>query len=80
MFEQGQIVLVTEDWEDNNTEGKLGRILDIWGSYYNIGFFNKLKMSNGDNRWYVDKYPDVKSTWWVRSYLIKSSVTKNKFK
>lgn len=80
MFEQGQIVLVTEDWEDNNTEGKLGRILDIWGSYYNIGFFNKLKMSNGDEMHYADKYPSIKSTWWVRSYLIKIPVTKNKFK
>lgn len=37
MFERGQVVLVTRDWEDNNTR-------------------------------------------WVRSYLIKSSVTKNKFK
>lgn len=37
-------------------------------------------MPNGDERRYVDKYPDVKSTWWVRSYLIKSPVSKNKFK
>lgn len=29
MFEQGQLVLVTRDWEDNNTEGKLGKIVDI---------------------------------------------------
>ena len=76
----GTKVFCTEDYDDNNTGGKLGRILDIWGSYYNIGFFNKLKMSNGDEMRYVDKYPDVKSTWWVRNYLIKSSVTKNKFK
>lgn len=80
MFKKGQTVLVTEDWEDNNTEGKLGRILDIWGSYYNIGFLKKLNKSNGDEMRYADKYPDIKSTWWVRSYLIKSSVTKNKFK
>lgn len=80
MFEIGQTVLVTGDWEDNNTKGKLGVILDSWGSYYNIGFFNKLKMSNSNGGWYVGKYPDVKSTWWVRSYLIKSPVSKNKFK
>lgn len=28
MFEQGQIVLVTGDWEGNNISGKLGVILD----------------------------------------------------
>lgn len=80
MFEQGQLVLVTRDWEDNNTSGKLGVILDDWENRYNIGFFKELKMSNGDERRYVDKYPDVKSAWWVRSYLIKSPVSKNKFK
>ena len=80
MFKVGQTVLVTGDWENNNTNGKLGVILDSWGSYYNIGFFNKLKMSNSYEGGYVDKYPDVKSTWWVRNYLIKSPVSKNKFK
>lgn len=80
MFKEGQTVLVIGDWEENNTSGKLGVILDSWGSYYNIGFFNKLKVSNSDGGRYVDKYPDVKSTWWVRSYLIKSPVSKNKFK
>lgn len=29
MFKQGQTVLVTRDWEDNNTRGKLGKIVDI---------------------------------------------------
>ena len=80
MFEKGQIVLVTGDWENNNTNGKLGVILDSWGSYYNIGFFDKLKRSNDDGWRYVGKYPDVKSIWWVRSYLIKIPVSKNKFK
>ena len=80
MFEQGQIVLVTGDWENNNTNGKLGVILDSWGSYYYIGFFNKLKMSNSNGGWYVDKYSDVKSTWWVRNYALKKAMTKNKFK
>ena len=80
MFKEGQTVLVTDNWEDNNTKGKIGIILDIWGSSYNIGFFKELKMSNGDERRYVYKYPDVKSAWWVRSYLIKSTVSKNKFK
>lgn len=80
MFKEGQTVLVTRDWEDNNTKGKLGKIVDIWGSDYKIGFFEELKMSNVDKRWYVDKYPDIKSTWWVKSYLLKSPVSKNKFK
>ncbi len=80
MFKQGQTVLVTRDWEDNNTRGKLGIILKIDGSSYKIGFFDELKMSNADKRWYVDKYPDIKSTWWVSSYLLKSPVSKNKFK
>lgn len=80
MFEIVQTVLVTGDWENNNTNGKLGVILDSWGSYYNIGFFNKLKMSDSDGWWCVGKYSDIKSTWWVRSYLIKSPVSKNKFK
>lgn len=61
MFKEGQTVLVIGDWENNNTNGKLGVILDSWGSFYNIGFFKELKMSNCDNRRYVDKYPDVKS-------------------
>lgn len=80
MFKVGQIVLVTRDFEDNNTRGKLGIILKIDGSSYKIGFFDELKMSNADKRWYVDKYPDIKSTWWVSSYLLKSPVSKNKFK
>lgn len=80
MFKEGQTVLVTGDWENNNTNGKLGVILGSWSSYYLIGFFNKLKMSNGYVRRYADKYPGVKSTWWVRSYLIKSPVSKNRFK
>lgn len=80
MFKVGQTVLITGDWENNNTNGKLGVILNSRGSKYNIGFFNKLKMSNGDEGKYVGKYPDVKSTWWVMSYLIKSPVSKNKFK
>ena len=50
MFERGQIVSVTRDWEDNNTRGKLGVILDDWENRYNIGFFKELKMSNGDER------------------------------
>lgn len=80
MFKRGQVVLVTRDWEDNNTRGKLGIILKIDGSSYKIGFFDDLKKTNGDAHWFTDKYPDIKSTWWVCSCLIKSSVTKNKFK
>lgn len=38
MFKEGQTVLVTRDWEDNNTRGKLGIILKIDGSDYKIGF------------------------------------------
>lgn len=80
MLKVGQPVLVTRDWEDNNTKGKIGIILKIDGSDYKIGFFDELKKTNGDNRWYVDKYPDVKSTWWAGSYLLKSAISKNKFK
>lgn len=80
MFKVGQTVLVTGDWENNNTNGKLGVILKIDGSSCKIGFFDELRKTNGDTHWFTDKYPDIKSTWWVRSYLIKSSVTKNKFK
>lgn len=80
MFKEGQTVLVTRDWEGNNTRGKLGIILKIDGSDYKIGFLKELNKSNSDTYWFTDKYPDIKSTWWVSSYLIKSSVTKNKFK
>lgn len=80
MFKQGQLVLVTRDWEGNNTRGKLGIILKIDGSDYNIGFLEELNKSNSDTYWFTDKYPDIKSTWWVRSYLIKSLMSKNKFK
>lgn len=80
MFKQGQVVLVTRDWEDNNTKGKIGIILKIDGSDYKIGFFKELKKSNGDTSLYADKYSSIKSTWWVGSYLLKSAMTKNKFK
>lgn len=80
MFKEGKTVLVTDNWEDNNTKGKLGIILKIDGSSCKIGFFDELKKTNVDKRWYIDKYPDIKSTWWVRSYLLKSPVSKNKFK
>lgn len=80
MFEKGQLVLVTRDWEDNNTKGKLGKILNIDGSSYKIGFFDELKKTNGDTKVYQKKYDSIKSTWWVKGYAIKSAMTKNKFK
>lgn len=80
MFEQGQLVLVTRDWEDSNTEGKLGKIVDVWGSDYKIGFFEKLNRTNGDTRTYQEKYSSIKSTWWVKEYALKSAISKNKLK
>lgn len=80
MFERGQVVLVTRDWEDNNTKGKLGKIVDIWGSDYKIGFFEELKKTNGDTRAYQERYSSIKSTWWVKGYALKKAMTKNKFK
>ena len=80
MFEKGQTVLVTRDWESNDTEGKLGIILDIWGSDYKIGFFKELNKTNGDTKAYQEKYSSIKSTWWVREYALKNAMTKNKFK
>ena len=50
MFKVGQTVLVTRDWEDNNTEGKLGIILNIDGSSCKIGFFDELKKTEGTQR------------------------------
>lgn len=63
MFERGQIVLVTKDFEENNTAGKLGIILNIDDTSYKIGFFEKTEMSNGDTMAYQDKYSSIKSTW-----------------
>lgn len=80
MFEQGQIVLVTRDWEDNNTKGKLGIILKIDGSSCKIGFFDELKKTNGDTKAYQEKYSSIKSTWWVNEHVLKSVISKNKFK
>lgn len=80
MFEQGQLVLVTRDWEDNNTVGKIGIILDVWGSDYKIGFFDKLNRTNGDTKAYQERYSSIKSTWWVKEYALKSAISKNKFK
>lgn len=80
MFKEGQTVLVTKDWEDNNTKGKLGIILKIDGSSYKIGFFDELKRTNGDTKAYQERYSSIKSTWWVRGYALKSAMTKNKFK
>lgn len=80
MFEQGQTVLVTRDWEYNNTEGKLGIILKIYGSSYKIGFFDELNKTNEDTKAYQERYGSIKSTWWVRDYALKKVMTKNKFK
>ena len=80
MFEKGQIVLVTRDWEDNNTRGKLGIILNIDGSSYKIGFFDELKNTNGDTEVYQKRYGSIKSTWWVNGLVLKSAISKNKFK
>lgn len=80
MFEKGQIVLVTRDWEDNNTRGKLGIILKIDGSSCKIGFFDELKKTNGDTKAYQEKYDSIKSTWWVNGHVLKSAISKNKFK
>lgn len=80
MFQKGQIVLVTGDVEENNTRGKLGKIVKIWGSDYKIGFFEKLDMSNGDTEHFIKEYGPIKSTWWVKERLLKSAISKNKFK
>lgn len=80
MFEQGQLVLVTRDWEDNNTKGKLGKIVDIWGPDYKIGFFEELNKTNGDTKAYQEKYDSIKSTWWVNEHVLESAISKNKFK
>lgn len=80
MFERGQIVLVTKDWEDNNTEGKLGIILKIDGSSCKIGFFDELKKTNEDTKAYQEKYSSIKSTWWVNEHVLKIAISKNKFK
>lgn len=80
MFERGQLVLVTRDWEDNNTKGKLGKIVDIWGSDYKIGFFEELNKTNGDTKAYQERCGSIKSTWWVKGYALKKAMTKNKFK
>lgn len=80
MFKRGQIVLVTRDWEDNNTRGKLGIILNIDGSSYKIGFFDELKKTNGDTKAYQKKYSSIKSTWWVNEHVLRSAISKNKFK
>ena len=80
MFEIGQTVLVTGDWENNNTRGKLGIIINIDGSSYKIGFFDELKKTNGDTKAYQKKYSSIKSTWWVGEYALKKAMTKNKFK
>ena len=80
MFEKGQLVLVTRDWEDNNTRGKLGIILNIDGSSCKIGFFDELKKTNGDTKVYQKKYDSIKSSWWVNEHVLKSSISKNKFK
>jgi hypothetical protein len=80
MFEKGQIVLVTGDWENNNTKGKIGIILNIDGSVCKIGFFDELKKTNGDTKVYQEKYDSIKSTWWVGEYALKKAMTKNKFK
>lgn len=80
MFKQGQRVLVTRDYEDNNTRGKLGIILKIDGSSCKIGFFDELKKTNEDTKAYQERYSSIKSTWWVREYALKSVISKNKFK
>lgn len=80
MFKQGQKVLVTRDWEDNNTRGKLGIILNINGSSCKIGFFDELNKTNGDTKVYQERYDSIKSTWWVNGHVLKSAISKNKFK
>ena len=80
MFKEGQTVLVTDNWEDNNTKGKIGIILDIWGSSYKIGFYDELEMSNEDSYYYKKRNISIKSTWWVKGYALKKVMTKNKFK
>lgn len=80
MFKEEQTVLVTRDWEDNNTRGKLGIILKIDDSSYKIGFFEELNKTNGDTKVYQQRYGSIKSTWWVNEHVLKSTISKNKFK
>lgn len=80
MFKQGKTVLVTDNWEENNTKGKIGIILDIWGDSYKIGFYDELEMSNEDSDYYRKRNSLIKSAWWVKERLLKSAISKNKFK
>lgn len=73
-------VFCTEDYDDNNTGGKLGIILKIDGSSCKIGFFDELKKTNGDTKAYQEKYDSIKSTWWVNWHVLNSAISKNKFK
>ena len=80
MFKNGDIVFCTGDCEDNNTGGKLGIILDTWGSDFLMGFFVELNKTNGSLGIYKKKYGSIKSTWWIKGQLLKKGMTKNKFK
>ena len=72
-------VFCTEDYDDNNTGGKLGVVLE--------------RASNGDSRYLVAfpkgsvlhsnthwlKTPDT-CTWWIPERLLRAPYTNNKFR
>lgn len=59
MFKNGDIVFCTGDWEDNNTKGKLGIVLDTWNTSYLIGFFDEINKTNGSLGLYKKNMPQL---------------------
>ena len=71
-------VFCTEDYDDNNTGGKLGVVLERGSnddSRYLVAF-PKESVLHSNTHWL--KTPDT-CTWWIPERLLRAPYTKNKF-
>ena len=78
-FKIGDRVVVLDNFNETAL-GKVGIIVANRDRGHVVGFFCEGVEINYELEYFVNEYPDLKATWWVREYALKSVISKNKFK
>lgn len=81
IFKIGDKVLVRDNFNETAT-GKVGIIIANRDRGHVVGFFCEGVETNYELKDWLDKYPDLKATWWFdsRGLALINSYTKTKFR
>lgn len=74
-FKIGDRVVVLDNFNETAL-GKVGIIIANRDRGHVVGFFCEGVMSNYELGYFVNEYPDLKATWWVKDYALKKVITK----